>query len=683
MSTNLENSRARPLQSKTQRPLACLQCQQRKVKCDRKSPCINCIKHQRQCIPTSQTRPRKRRFPERELLDQLRKYEHLLRQNNVSFDPLHTSQIVEESKASDSEGPEIGETISSPPLPEKSDSTYQAKSFWHAMSHGIKPLNNGGPPKNYWGQIFKSDDHIMLSSGNPDIELATLHPEPVQIFKLWQIYLDNVNPLFKVTHTPSLQGRIIEAASDLLNTQPPLAALMFGIYCISIFSLAPEDCETIFSLSKEDLLSKYQFACQLALSKSSFLRSEDRDCLTAFYLFLVSLSFNTDPRSISSMLGIATRNAQRMGIHNESVLARSTVFEAEMRRRLWWSLLFFEARMSELDDSQTMTYNPTWDIKIPLNVNDSELWVEMKELPRAQGKATEALFAVVRSKVGDFIRNTPFFLDFTNPAFKGIAKNGLGKDLAALERSLEEDYFQFCNPANPLHYMTMWNTRGQIARYHLMEIYSKNLSSSQQASEKADAVILHAIRFLECDTKIMSSSLTKSYRWLLHLYFPFPAYISIVQIFTRYPTSQYNAQAWEAMDANYEARFGSLTSINGPLFSMFSGVILQGWKAVEIAIKQSGGSAAPPKLVATIRQRLTEASSNIPSEQINDLDFVPNHPLIPMLADDNLLSSLDWSNGFTTSEPMGFPSIADHPMLPFDTHHSNWVSMVWSLHGRT
>jgi hypothetical protein len=32
---------------------------------------------------------RKRRFPERELLDRLRKYEDLLRQNNVKFEPLH------------------------------------------------------------------------------------------------------------------------------------------------------------------------------------------------------------------------------------------------------------------------------------------------------------------------------------------------------------------------------------------------------------------------------------------------------------------------------------------------------------------------------------------------------------------------------------------------------------------
>lgn len=33
--------------------------------------------------------PRRRRFPERELLLRLRKYEHLLRENQIKFEPLH------------------------------------------------------------------------------------------------------------------------------------------------------------------------------------------------------------------------------------------------------------------------------------------------------------------------------------------------------------------------------------------------------------------------------------------------------------------------------------------------------------------------------------------------------------------------------------------------------------------
>lgn len=86
---------------KPARVLSCALCQQRKVKCDRKSPCAYCTKCGVQCVPVARTqRRRRRRFPERELLNQLKKYEDLLRENNIRFEPLH-DETVEAMKSLD------------------------------------------------------------------------------------------------------------------------------------------------------------------------------------------------------------------------------------------------------------------------------------------------------------------------------------------------------------------------------------------------------------------------------------------------------------------------------------------------------------------------------------------------------------------------------------------------------
>jgi hypothetical protein len=143
-----------------------------------------------------------------------------------------------------------------------------------------------------WDQ-FDTDDHILFSSPNTAVNLSILHPEPVHIFRLWQIYLDNDNPLLKVIHS-SLQGRIIEAASNMSNISPTLEALVFSIYCIATFSLTMDECAALFGSSKQNLLKKYQVGCQQALLKCGFLRSSDRECLTALFLYLVCLSkFNS------------------------------------------------------------------------------------------------------------------------------------------------------------------------------------------------------------------------------------------------------------------------------------------------------------------------------------------------------------------------------------------------------
>jgi hypothetical protein len=126
-----------PSQSwKPQRVLACVLCQQRKVKCDRKFPCANCIKSQSKCVPATLTpRRRRRKLLERDLLERLRKYEDLLRQNNVKFDPLSRDQTAdselfstEVGDGSDDEQPEAaGADWPSPSTTVESERAYTVK----------------------------------------------------------------------------------------------------------------------------------------------------------------------------------------------------------------------------------------------------------------------------------------------------------------------------------------------------------------------------------------------------------------------------------------------------------------------------------------------------------------------------------------------------------------------------
>ena len=135
--------------------------------------------------------------------------------------------------------------------------------------------------------MFTSNDELLFCSRNPGVNLVEIHPDQIQIFRLWQIYLENINPLLKVTHTPTLQPRIIDAASDVTKISSPLEALMFSIYCAAIFSLSNLECERMFGLPRADLLSTYQLGAREALLNCGFWRTGNRDCLTALHFYLV------------------------------------------------------------------------------------------------------------------------------------------------------------------------------------------------------------------------------------------------------------------------------------------------------------------------------------------------------------------------------------------------------------
>jgi hypothetical protein len=141
--------------------------------------------------------------------------------------------------------------------------------------------------KKAWVEAFPGNDPLLFGSQQAMVDLGQLHPERWQIVELWGFYLRNVNSLFKVTHVPSLEGPFFDAADDPANIPPTLAALMFSIYCIGTRSLTEDQCKDIFGSRKEDLLARYSFGCRQALLECDFLRSEDRDSLTALFLYLV------------------------------------------------------------------------------------------------------------------------------------------------------------------------------------------------------------------------------------------------------------------------------------------------------------------------------------------------------------------------------------------------------------
>ncbi|KIW88149.1 uncharacterized protein Z519_11260 [Cladophialophora bantiana CBS 173.52] len=704
--------------SQPQRVLACVLCQQRKVKCDRVFPCANCVRSRAQCVPGSLAkRQRRRRLPERELLERLRKYEDLLRQNNVAFEPLHGDStrgkgpfIAHSGFGSDDERPEtVGPDISTPATTIQPGRGYGAKNVWHAMSQGYRDSDDGSNSSRddeletavntAWDQCVVNDDNLLFGSPRTKLDVSTLHPNPVQIFKLWHIYLENVDPLLKIVHTPSLQGRIIEAAGDVSKIPPTLEALLFSIYSMSILSLTAEDCQKMFDSPKEGLLIRYQQCCQQALLNCSFLRSSDRECLTALYLYLISVRPSTVPQSLSSLLGVAVRIAQRMGIHSESVLASCTVVEAEMRRRLWWSLVLFDTRISETANSKTTTLDPTWDCRIPLNVNDSDLRPEMKKLPATQANTTtEALFAVVRCELGEVIRHARFHLDFTTPALKPSGNgphggpDGESIELVKLEEMIEDRYLKHCDQEHPLHFMTTWTTRAHLAKYRLLEHLSRSSNPSiRQTDAQRDIATAYALRMLECDTKTMTSMLTKGFRWLNNWHFPFPAYIQVAQDLRSRPMSSHARQAWDIISDNYEAWFGSSALEGGPFFRLFTKIILEAWEACEAAWKhtQEGTLLTTPRIVSSIKQALSHAvqpaqdtgadvSSTVEGKELDGCQMpVPTPIQIPMpfpMSSTPLrfaAQSLPHSSGMLGDYALPSPGIYAGMLGP-DAHGDQW-----------
>src|SRR6266536_1190544 len=117
--------------------------------------------------------------------------------------------------------------------------------------------------------------------------LRSLHPTPSQVFTLWEIYKENVDPIVKILHRPSMRKWLLDVSGSLDNLNKSNEAMLFSIYHSAVTSLNPTQCQSLLGEERDTLLAKYRFAVEQALSRAGFLNSASMMLLQAFVLFLI------------------------------------------------------------------------------------------------------------------------------------------------------------------------------------------------------------------------------------------------------------------------------------------------------------------------------------------------------------------------------------------------------------
>ena len=130
---------------------------------------------------------------------------------------------------------------------------------------------------------------LLLGYSAVNLELRSQHPDPIQGFRLWQAFLDNVNPMTKLLHAPSVQKALLEAMGNLDKVPRAIESLMFAVYACAVCSMSNADCENVMGEARLVLLAKFQHAARQALVSAGWLKTSDIVALQAFTLFLVSM----------------------------------------------------------------------------------------------------------------------------------------------------------------------------------------------------------------------------------------------------------------------------------------------------------------------------------------------------------------------------------------------------------
>ncbi|KAK0715662.1 fungal-specific transcription factor domain-containing protein [Lasiosphaeris hirsuta] len=494
------------------------------------------------------------------------------------------------------------------------------------MIHDSSDEEYEGPTLHHaFDTMFENNDGFPFVVGGVTVSVTNAHPSAVQIFQLWQIYIMNVNPLLKLTHTATLQANIISASANPAKISRPQEALMFSIYFSAITSMTDEEVHTTLDDDKAVLLTKYHNATQQALVNAGFMRSTDLMVLQALLLYLLCVRPYVDPRSLFCLIGIALRIATRLGIHRDGAQFGLTPFETEQRRRLWWQLVIFDKRVAEITGSSITALSTCGgDCRFPLNINDTDLNIHAKDPPSAYAGPTEMLFCLTRIELTvaaapNGIRQnvtTPGGNTVTKPRVQyspspsspdvvtHVANQNLPHDLESFCIYIENMYLKHCDAKIPLHFFTMMMTRQALCKLRVIDFLCRGVSSDTIEQAERDALFIEAIRMVEYDNIIQAHDSIQGFRWYTYQHFPFPAYIFLVSELRHRTTGELCERAWGAMIQNHEHR-GLTRNLSSPMHIAFGHFFVKAWDAREAAELSMGRTLQTPKIVALLRNTMS------------------------------------------------------------------------------
>lgn len=127
---------------------------------------------------------------------------------------------------------------------------------------------------------------FLFGYSSSAVNLRSLHPLPSQIPFIWDVFVENVNPLTKVLHVPTMAKAIKEAKENLDCLSKSIEALLFAIYYAVVTSMSQEEVKSSFGTDKTVLIDRYRFGVEQALARAHFLSTSEVVTIQAFALFL-------------------------------------------------------------------------------------------------------------------------------------------------------------------------------------------------------------------------------------------------------------------------------------------------------------------------------------------------------------------------------------------------------------
>ncbi|GKZ18345.1 hypothetical protein AbraIFM66951_000902 [Aspergillus brasiliensis] len=301
------------------------------------------------------------------------------------------------------------------------------------------------------------------------------HPSPITISILWQWYLDAVDPVLKIFHTPSIQKDVMCVFKQEIIEDLARDCLLFAIYYASIISMPSYTCLEKLGEDKATLLERYRTGVERTLARVDLSDSRDITLLQAFTLYLTCTRLDSHGSSAKAHLPTAINMAYRLRLHLDGTEQNSSPIETKMRHHLWWQLVTLDLRTAEDHNTTPYILEPSFTTQPPSNSDDT---VCHPSPSTSITTTSSTFFQILHFELTSFTRRIIFSETFNQannyPILSPIQKH---QAINAFRQSLEEKYFSHCNSTNALELITAATVQLSLVKMKLSRFSSEHWRS--------------------------------------------------------------------------------------------------------------------------------------------------------------------------------------------------------------
>ena len=375
------------------------------------------------------------------------------------------------------------------------------------------------------------------------------HPPTTQIDGLWSVFVQNVDPLTKVFHVPTLKPAFHHASRKIEAVPARFEALMFAIYSAAVMSLTDTECQSRFQEPREVMRRKFINATQVALSHANFIATKGLVVLQALVLHIISAADVYEPRALWTLTGVAVRLASGMGIDRDGTILGLSPFDTEIRRRVWWIINALDIRSAELcglPKFRGMDLSAQAP-KRPADVNDADIYPHMPAIPRDSECMTDATFISIRYDLLGFAGASVSQFRHLDKDPGQWDEELASKDQGTqeIEEHLETKYLRHCDPSQPLQLLSMLMARSAVDTIRFMTHHPRRWAAIDQAPPSERQFLWDVcIRLLEQRNMLQSTPLLDRFAWQAPFVIQWSAFIHVLDCLLTSPHGPDVDRAW-------------------------------------------------------------------------------------------------------------------------------------------